>query len=685
MRFRRKDGIDAGSLFAGVGGFDLACEQVGIPVKSWSEYDPSSKKQHNQRVLGTRFPNSVPHGDVAEVTYESLGKPKVITGGSPCQGFSLAGLRAGMFDHRSGLFGEFARIVREGIEDGELRYAVWENVPGALSSNQGEDFANVLSAMIGATKPHELPKFKTRRARWAGVARGELGFFAWRVIDARFFGVPQRRQRIFGVWARDESAIEVLFGQAGVERYQDTEADHGSPEQGWVWLFDTDETPDLGRMHADETHEVKLSSVLDWDVDEKYYLSERACLGILNRATRRGRALPWLLHYALWTQAGEPEEFTPGEPEDGGVPQVAMALSSNGVGTCGADDNQAQADHLPVTIAFRPQTIASPHPDNPKPGEPTPSLTASGHKDPMSVMVATATYHKVHRANHAEDYESWTFADFSSTVNEFDFGKDIRATDVVVEGEGLAFNQRDEPRFSPVGYAVQSSPGGDEQLVFVGSVPSGSAVVGFNIDPESGQGADLKARLAEASPAVLPNWTEKITDRGLRIVEAGLHPFNRLEDDFGDPDETTAPSVTVGRGEGRISVVVPGLTYRVRRLTPRECERLQGFPDGWTQLESSVDSTRYQQMGNAVAVPAAAWVMARVKAVYEGQELPGLPEVLEKFPWLRNGSSDTELLLLPVETPVDSGASSNGRSRSSKVGSSKKVIRKKSRSGSIPR
>lgn len=543
-------GVTMASGFAGVGGFELGAKAAGMAVTAWSEYDPQAtqeKTQPNQRVLLERFPEAEAFADIASVTYAGLGRPRVLTAGSPCQGFSVAGLRKGMLDHRSGLFAEFVRLVREGMNDG-LEFALWENVPGALNSAKGSDFANVLAAMVGSEEPLFLPKSGARTARWAGVAMGPLGFFAWRTLDARYFGVAQRRPRVFGLWSKSMDCVTALFGDDAAEMIA-TSGWHPDVEYGdvtAVWLLDQDDLPFNTSMKPDDPCEVKLSSVLEREVDEKYYISEKACLGILTRATRRDRKLPPIFHYALWDQCGRPEEFLPD-------PLMVEDLA---------------AEAIPFAAAF----IASPEDRTTlAPGQPSPTIT-NPSKHGISVVVPVR---KSRRAHHNEDWETWEMAEFSNTVNEFDFGKDVRATDVVV---------------------------------------------GFNLDPENHQGADLKARRTDTAPGLAPNWLAKTTDRGLRVVE------------------------------------VP--TYRVRRLTPRECERLQGFPDNHTLVAGAADSHRYRQMGNAVAVPCAAWVLMRLRAVIDGREVPGLAEVLKELPWVR----------------VSSGGSETRR-----------VVRKKVRPNSVPR
>jgi DNA (cytosine-5)-methyltransferase 1 len=193
-----------GSLFAGIGGFDLGAERAGIKVKWNVEIDDACRK-----VLGKHFPPVDSYWDVREIDGGRLEPVDIITGGSPCQDLSVAGQRKGFGGLKSNLFYEMARIVNEmrtATEGKYPRYVLWENVPGALSTNGGEDFRTVLCLLLG----QEVPKPKTR---WqpAGVVVGK-GSLAWRILDAQYFGVPQRRKRIFLI--RDfsgGSAGEILF------------------------------------------------------------------------------------------------------------------------------------------------------------------------------------------------------------------------------------------------------------------------------------------------------------------------------------------------------------------------------------------------------------------------------------------------------------------------------------------
>jgi len=171
--------MKAVSLFAGVGGFDLALERSGVEVVASVEIDNKA-----QEVLRRRFPNSTIFGDVTEVTGEQLISAGfdpvdgIITGGFPCQDLSVAGKRAGLAGKRSGLFWEICRL----LDETRTQNFILENVPGLLSSNNGRDMAVVIEALV-------------QRGYRVG----------WRVLDAQYFGVPQRRRRVFIVGSLGDS------------------------------------------------------------------------------------------------------------------------------------------------------------------------------------------------------------------------------------------------------------------------------------------------------------------------------------------------------------------------------------------------------------------------------------------------------------------------------------------------
>ena len=198
--------LTMGSLFDGIGGFPLAAARLGIKTIWASEIEPFP-----MGVTMQRFPSMTHEGDITKLNGKLLFPVDIICGGSPCQDLSVAGARAGLAGARSGLFMEQIRIIKEmrtaeqerGRTGEQIRprFMVWENVPGAFSSGttKGEDFRIVLEEILrihhgGASVPRCFPY------SWldAGVIEPESSFsLAWRCLDAQYWGLAQRRKRIF--------------------------------------------------------------------------------------------------------------------------------------------------------------------------------------------------------------------------------------------------------------------------------------------------------------------------------------------------------------------------------------------------------------------------------------------------------------------------------------------------------
>lgn len=234
------------SLFDGSGGFPLAASLCGIDPVYASEVEP-----YPIAVTKSRFPNMKHLGDVSMINGADIEPVDIITFGSPCQDMSVAGQRAGLKHAahgdeettRSGLFMEAIRIIKEmrnktnGVYP---RFAVWENVPGAFSSNRGEDFRTVLEEFIRISDPDAvMPAVPKAGWAYADCISGDGWSIAYRTFDAQYWGVPS-------------VAVEST-----------------------------------------------LSQILEANVPEKYYLSAKACEGILRRAERRGKKLPEMLEMAL--------------------------------------------------------------------------------------------------------------------------------------------------------------------------------------------------------------------------------------------------------------------------------------------------------------------------------------------------------------------------------------------------
>lgn len=215
------------SLFDGSGGFPLAASMCGITPVMAAEVEP-----YPIAVTKSRFPKMKHLGNVQNVRGGEIEPVDIITFGSPCQDLSVAGKRKGLKHAengdeettRSGLFMEAVRIIkemREATNGVYPRYAVWENVPGAFSSNKGEDFRTVLDELIKISEPDAvMPDVPKAGWAYADCYSGDGWSLAYRVFDAQYWGVPQRRRRIYLVADfRGRRAGEILFEREGVRGY----------------------------------------------------------------------------------------------------------------------------------------------------------------------------------------------------------------------------------------------------------------------------------------------------------------------------------------------------------------------------------------------------------------------------------------------------------------------------------
>ena len=223
-----------GSLFDGSGGFPLGGIIAGMTPVWSSEIEPFPI-----RVTEKRLPSVRHYGDVSKLNGADLEPVDVITFGSPYQDMSLAGKRAGLDGARSGLFFQAVRIIKEmRAKYGRPRFAVWENVRGALSSAGGEDFRRVLEELC-RVKDDAADVPRPKKWQSAGLIWGNGYSVAWRVLDAQYWGVPQRRKLIYLVADFDgDSAGKILFDSEGVsghsEKMQAARKDFARCAQGSI-------------------------------------------------------------------------------------------------------------------------------------------------------------------------------------------------------------------------------------------------------------------------------------------------------------------------------------------------------------------------------------------------------------------------------------------------------------------
>jgi site-specific DNA-cytosine methylase len=367
------------SFFSGVGGLDIGFERAGIKTVSVCEIDPYASS-----VLAERFPSAPNLGSITEVNAHDIPNADIWSGGFPCQDLSVAGKRAGFAGKRSSLAFTFLDLV----EQRRPRWIVLENVLGLLSSNQGRDFARLLGEMDG------------------------LGYgVAWRTLDARYFGVAQRRRRVFIVGSLGtDRAAEVLFECEGCDRHP---APRWTQRQGVA-----SGTPDGSGIAGTITR--RFSKGVNSTIDEPLIVSGQAA------HTDRVRAANGV--------AGRVDD-QPGVDTFGAETHRALQARDWKAGVSNQDIGE---DGYLVGYQTRADVAEAAHR----------SLTGGGSDSPQSERIwseiGTAptldtgravpqVFRKSARAQTSTDSETWVEGEVANTLNSFDVG-DVRTTHAVVGG-----------------------------------------------------------------------------------------------------------------------------------------------------------------------------------------------------------------------------------------------------------
>ena len=497
------------SVCDGIGAAHVAWQPLGWECAWTSEIEPfpAAVVDHHWRLKNL--------GDMTKLTEEMLdecGPISLLCGGTPCQSFSVAGLRKGLEDPRGNLALRFTQLV------GVLRpeWVVWENVPGVLSSGEGRDFGTFLGALA------------------------ELGYgFAYRVLDAQWFGVAQRRRRVFVV------------------------------------------------AHA-----------RDW---------RRAAAVLFERESLFGDS---------------PTRGAKGERVTGPI-----AGCSNGGGANGPGRTADDADSL---VAFHPTQ------------DPISSVDGSTHSmgcgSKGGCCTQAVAWTKSKRAQSTSDDETWVPGEVSPTMSCFDQG-DTRATTVVA----FTQNCRDEVR----------QINGDGQIAGALAADSGSHqtnYVAYDVHgTQASRGAsetDCHTALRSRPPGQSEASTTTVVAQGFTYSGYSNQPAWMTGDRtdclpasghsdgshqgmgvvFGDGDTVGTIRSNTRNNSDPVTEAAMHVMHgmAVRRLTPKECERLQGFPDGYTDVtyrgKPAADGPRYRALGNSMAVPVMAWIGKRIQMVMEATD-----------------------------------------------------------------
>jgi DNA (cytosine-5)-methyltransferase 1 len=452
------------SVCAGIEAATQGWHHLGWEPVAFSEIEPFPSA-----VLKHHYPNVPNWGDMTQFKTWPDATIDVLVGGTPCQSFSIAGLRKGLEDPRGNLMLTFLGIA----DRYRPQWIVWENVPGVLSSNGGRDFGTFLAAL------------------------GELGYgWAYRVLDAQWFGVAQRRRRVFvvGCLGDQRRAAAVLFESESVSR-------HSAPSR--------------------ETRK-RLATNAEASVGASSWWNGEDLAGTLTKQNANGA------------------QRMPDKDNFGAV------LMRQREGKDGGGKGPLISEEKSLTLA-----------------------TANDQ-----VLAQPVAFRKSRRAQSVDDHETWVEDGITNTLNCFDVG-DIRAVDVVAQ---------------PVAFDTYNQTINQHTSQTLGSSASDVNHYGAVLQP-------------------IPTSNDQVLAQPVAI---GLdEEQNACVDGFG----TLKARMEGGGFEG--SVMTPAM--QVRRLTPVECERLQGFPDNFTRIpwkkkpaEDCPDGPRYKALGNSMAVPCMRWIGERI-------------------------------------------------------------------------
>ena len=540
-----------GSLFDGSGGFPLGGLLAGITPVWASEIEPFPI-----RVTTKRLPFMKHYGDISTLDGGKIEPVDIITFGSPCQDMSVAGRRDGLDGSRSSLFYEAIRIIKEMryATNGKYpRYIVWENVPGAFSSNGGKDFKAVLEAVIDVAEPNtQVPMPEKNRWPYADCYMGDGWSVAYRVLDAQFWGVPQRRKRIYLVADfAGRSAFDILFKSEGLSGYSaegfrswQRTAGSTAPCPGTASLCLNDQ----GGQRMDVTDDV--SATLRTEAHHPPCVLESA--GFCTEPSAKSRSIGYEEETSPTLRAGvvpaavvlenHPTDSRVKIAEDGKDQTLTSRMGTGG-------------NNVPLVMKIRSGCEGGgkgPLIQTDK------SATLSCNNDqtlfePKAYGICSKESNAMKSDNpHSGIYEANT----SRTIDTSGGNPACNQGGIAVVA--FAQNQRDEVRDLGEKSACLSAEPGMKQQTYVLQ----GNMIGRS-DGNDPQGDGINEDVSFTLNTVDRHAVYTMTTGGFTQVEEDIAP-TIMARDYKDPN-----AVCMGRG------------YTVRRLTPTECARLQGFPDWW--------------------------------------------------------------------------------------------------------
>ena len=633
-----------GSLFDGIGGFPLAAIHNGI-VPVWA----SEIEAFPIEVTRLRFPDMVHVGDITKLDGAELPPVDIICGGSPCQDLSVAGNRAGLSGARSGLFMEQVRLVKEMRNADEQRgraghavrprYMLWENVPGAFSSGtpKGEDFRIVLEEIVRIKVGGvSVPRPDTGRWESAGAAiLGDQFSLAWRVLDAQYWGVAQRRRRIFLVADFGGlTAPKILFEQ---ERLLGDPAEGQGQGKG-VTTTAGNSSADSGGSRVAEEKQVDIFA---------FHINQREETINLNGISGALMATTNMQMQTFVTQPDEAVEGFDGYNGDltGDVAATlgvncGMSTGRNGVMAFAANQRDEVRDLHDVAGALGAQpgmkqqtfvaegVVTKGNGDCFLSEERHTALSAGGGQAGQGYpCVLTAAFSAGAGASaggigYGEELsptlkgsaggncmpsvlclndQGGSVMEYSENVSGTLRAQEHGHQPLVYENHGIDSRYTGPHKVAPTMSARYGTGGNNVPLVEQDS--NAICIAGNIVDRQpqnGGNGLGCQDDLA---------YTLTATDRHAVFSRQRVDAFRQ------NNVASTQSARQYKDATDLICQQAEVYAYLIRRLTPLECERLQGFPDGWTDIPDASDSARYKALGNSVAIPCVEFIISRIAAM----------------------------------------------------------------------
>lgn len=591
--------LTMGSLFSGSGGFELASAIFGIEPRWASEIEPLP-----MLITKKNFPDMPHHGDIRYMNGGKVEAVTVIAGGSPCQDMSVAGQRAGLDGSRSNLFHEQIRIIKEMREHDRKagrtgkyirpRFMVWENVPGAFSSNKGKDFQAVLQAIVSVTDDTATVPLPPK-GKWqsAGCIMGDTYSIAWRTLDAQYWGVPQRRKRIYLVADfGGGTAPKILFEREGLSR------DFAESREAWQRA--------AGDI-KEGTHKAGTENVECYDISDRRRVADKSEVSptLTTKMGTGGNNVPIVIE----THA---QDARWGISED----NIVQTLASN-MGTGGG--NVPMIMNEARSVDLRNQRLGD---------DKAETLHGCGHGSSVATVIEPTAFH-ITQDPTAFEGKSPCLTQGNPKTGQATIGVAIPIADKATRYKGGGDTRNNDGSANGLGVGEPGAPANTLTAADRHAVAYAIDRAAFNQGMNAQYNISIQEEIAQTLVAKGPGGVAHPQD------ETDAHCYAMQA--FGQYKESEIASAIKARDFKDSTDLVVEMEYIIRRLTPLECCRLQGFPDDWTE-DIAITEPKASVIREWMIAWAEWW---RLIGKDSGIQLPKDAKQVER--WLADPASDSGL------------------------------------------